>query len=900
MTPLRYGPFERLADWWHGWRDGRAGIPRPARGPLSTPHRDVLVTRAREAFEREWIEREAGWAGDQQRLAASVTELAQAERELARAEAELAELPPRPTGEELTRRRLGEAQRPERIVRLRRFREHAGRRAQLKREVRAARARVDEVEQEVAAIRDLLERHALVALARVRRLHEYTHLRLASYRRRLVRGHRYGPLVNQAMDMLDPRFPEWARETGDEAGPVPDSETAQPLPEPPGETYPISDRLVIGADEGKADVVIEGYDVGAEHAVVERKGGRLLLRDLGHGSGTFQGGVPVSHTHLVPGDVFDISDYRFQVGADGLTLVKTRLGTCDLVVCDLSASARIKDQVVPRLTRMSFTQRAGTVLAIVGPSGGGKSSLFSALLKELPSSGDMYFRGLNVHTHLDQIRPRLGFVPQQDSLLPSLTVRQTLTYADRLRAPSDVPPDPPAAEPPHVVDVCRRLDIERCLDKTLDELSGGQRKRVSIAVEILAQPHLLMLDEPTSGLDAGMDRDVMRILRRIAAEDCTVIVVTHSTEHLFLADQVVVLGSQGRVVFSGRPARLPEDLGRHDYAELMKVLAASPEALAEKYLTSPEAEEARRAAKVAKEASGTRTPERARGSFTVFRHQVPVLLSRQVALALPVAAALRAKTENQRRKAAATALMPFAVAGLSAFLAALVASAPGLGQGSPDAPVVLSVLTTLSVLTGQALTYSNLVEEGEVIRRECRTGMLPWAVVAAKWLVFALVALGQSAVVTTVFVLARPGPAHSVTGLSPPVELFTDLAMTSVAALSLGLLISACCRELKQAVTAASLTVIAQVVLNGVTSTLSDRPWWNLPAMLLPARWGLAASASSIDLPAIAPLTPADALWRHTLGQWLTDLGALGCLTALFVAGATAVLRRRLAPPRRR
>jgi hypothetical protein len=269
-----------------------------------------------------------------------------------------------------------------------------------------------------------------------------------------------------------------------------------------------------------------------------------------------------------------------------------------------------------------------------------------------------------------------------------------------------------------------------------------------------------------------------------------------------------------------------------------------------------------------------------------------VLVARQVALTFPVLAG-RSYTALQ------VSLMPITVAAVSALLAAVVTGDAGLGAGPQTAgPTALSILVTLSVLTGQALTYSNLVEEYPVLAREYRTGMVTAAAVLSKWLVFAVLAVVQGAVAVGVFVLIRPGPVHSATGLHPTVELACDLALTSVAAMSLGLLVSAWFDDLKKAVTVTSLAVIAQVALNGVTTDLSSSPVMNAIAVLLPARWGLSASASTVDLRAITPVSPPDQSWQHTAGQWVTDTGALAALAALYALGAVVVLHRRLTSPK--
>ena len=98
-----------------------------------------------------------------------------------------------------------------------------------------------------------------------------------------------------------------------------------------------------------------------------------------------------------------------------------------------------------------------------------------------------------------------------------------------------------------------KLDIHQ--DKKVTSLSGGQRKRVSVALELLTKPSLIFLDEPTSGLDPGMDRDVMQLLRGLADDGRTVLVVTHSVAELAICDQLLVMAPGGSVAYFGPPRR---------------------------------------------------------------------------------------------------------------------------------------------------------------------------------------------------------------------------------------------------------------------------------------------------------------------------------------------------------
>ncbi|GAA3459473.1 ATP-binding cassette domain-containing protein [Saccharothrix longispora] len=882
MAAVRYGPLARAGDWWHGWRDGRAVIPRP--GSPSTPHRDVLLRRVQEEFEHERLRHEASWSPELDEVARLtsfrphlVDRLSRAGEAVVRAAVPL-------SPEQLTTRRLGEERHGDAVVRLRRTREHARRLAAAEQVAEEAHRDLQALDAELEAARARTDQLMDVAAVRVRRAHQHAHRRIASYVRRLVRSHPDGARVLAGVDVDEPILPEWVRSapvepTPKSAFPVP------PMDDPAVRAFTLRDRLTIGCSPDN-DVVVEGYHVAAEHGLLVRSGDHVELRDLGHG-GTFLGGRQVRRATLTGGEVFDIADHRFHLSDDLAVLSVVSLGTCDLAVHELTASSLKDGEVRMRLTGMSFVQRARTVLAILGPSGAGKSSLFAALLGELePSAGRLYFRGLELGEHREQIRSQLGFVPQDDhSMHWALTVGQVLGYAHRLRRPSDRPDADPVAK------VCDELGLKPRLDDVVGRLSGGQRKRVSIALEMLSAPRLLMLDEPTSGLDPGMDRDVMRMLRDTARAGSTVVVVTHATEHLWLADQVLVVASEGRAVYSGPPSGVLDALEVDSYADLMKSLE-EPSTVGTRtaaYREGPMAGEARAVvADLASRAPQRPEPAHRRGPVAAFLHQFPPLVARQVALSFPL-------LRHRDRSTVATTLLPFLIACTSAVIAAVVTGDDGLGAGpSTSGPTALSILVTLCVLTGQALSYSNLVEERAVIAREHRTGMATAAVVLAKWAVFTAVSVVQTALVVGIFLLSKPGPAHAVTGLPPGFELFWDLTATSVAAMSLGLLVSALCRELKQAVTLTSLTIIAQVALNGVTTDLSASPIVNAIAALLPARWGLAAAASTVDLRTMTVNAPADELWRHDTAQWATDLGALGLSSAVFVGLAVIVLDHRL------
>ncbi|MFC7245222.1 ATP-binding cassette domain-containing protein [Catellatospora aurea] len=913
MRTVFYGPFARFADWYHGWRDGLAGLPeKPARSAAKAPrtattaHREFLIRMAQDAFECERLTLESARLRSGRELAAARIRLLRADADVAQAELALATASAPLTDAEAAERRTVEAGRPKEFVRARRERDRLRRIKPFEQRRRRAQGDRDAAEAALAAAGHEARRHEVVARSRVVRIQEHAQRRIAAYRRRLARSHPDGPWVNHVLGVLEPHIPGWAN-TGIEGGDAdrPWLEQHRAIDDPPvvsaRSVIPLGDRTVFGSAQADDVEYVDFYYADPRHFALERAGQKFRLVVFAQAHGPWIDQEQITHAWLEPGDHFDFGGYRYQISADGAKLERFVPGECKLVVYNVSAQTG--DTV--RLTDMNLVQRAGTVLAILGPSGAGKTSLFYALMKELgiTERGELFYDRFSLRDQGDQVREKLGFVPQDDHLHRTLTVAKLLRYSDRLRRPKASRQD----REKRIMDVCRQLDVVHRMNQLVGTLSGGQRKRVSIALERLAEPELLMLDEPTSGLDAGMDREVMKMLEEYAAEKegRLVIVITHTTQYLNHARQLLVLATQGRPVYSGPPDRMLADLGMDSYADLMQKLSkdsakADVDVLAQRYAQGPAADEARQEVERIKAEATTSATRRLRqrfGPLKRFPRQLPVLIQRQVALVV-ARGSTKNRSERGWRDRITTPLvagLPLLVAVGGALVAAAVAKDDGLGPGR-SALGTLSLLITLCMLSGQALTYSDIVSEFHVIKREHRTGAVTAAVVVAKWLVFAVAAIAQAAIITAIFVGLKPGPTASHT-FPPTVELFVNLAATTVAAMTLGMLISVLANKIEQAVNWNTFVAIGQIALNGAAADLSDGGPAGFFAALLPTRWGLAATASSMDLRTGSPAAPPDALWRHTTDQWVADLSWLGGLTAVFFVLTVVWLSRRLNRP---
>ena len=199
----------------------------------------------------------------------------------------------------------------------------------------------------------------------------------------------------------------------------------------------------------------------------------------------------------------------------------------------------------------------------------GKSTLMDALNGVRPAdSGNVLINNLDLYRHLDQLKQSIGYVPQDDIIHKELTVYRTLYYVARLRLSRDVSPreiDQTVNEVLDVTGLAERRNVR------IDQLSGGQRKRVSIAVELITKPSIIFLDEPTSGLDPGTEEKIMKLFRQISESGRTVIMTTHAMENVKLFDKIVVL-MKGKLVYYGKPEAALKHLQASSFKELFSRL----------------------------------------------------------------------------------------------------------------------------------------------------------------------------------------------------------------------------------------------------------------------------------------------------------------------------------------
>jgi ABC-type multidrug transport system ATPase subunit len=330
------------------------------------------------------------------------------------------------------------------------------------------------------------------------------------------------------------------------------------------------------------DVVLDDLLVSRRHARLDRTPHGWRLSDLRSGNGTFVNGRRVDAAMVTERDVIGIGQGLLQLRGDRLSAF-VDVGGNTLEADDITVTTA-KGQTL--LQSVGFTLPGRSLLAVIGPSGAGKSTLLNALAGARPADrGTVRYGDRDLYRDYDDLRQRIALVPQDDVLHAQLTVRQALTFAAHLRFAADVDA---AARRRRVQEVLAELGLTGQADQQITSLSGGQRKRTSVALELMTRPALLFLDEPTSGLDPGLDRSVMHTLRKLADDDRTVLVTTHNVDNIHLCDRVLVLTAGGRVAFFGRPDDALRYFGKKDFADIFLILSERPgEYWARRFRQSP-------------------------------------------------------------------------------------------------------------------------------------------------------------------------------------------------------------------------------------------------------------------------------------------------------------------------
>ncbi|MFD8292168.1 FHA domain-containing protein [Streptomyces lavendulae] len=635
------------------------------------------------------------------------------------------------------------------------------------------------------------------------------------------------------------------------------------------------------------ELVVSDLQVSRHHAEFRSTGGRFEIHDLGSHNGTYVNGQPLpksGSTLLGPNDIVGVGHSTFRIVGDRLEeFVDTG---------DVSFSARHLTVTVDGgkqiLKDVTFGVPEKSLIGVIGPSGSGKSTLLKALTGYRPANeGDVLYDNRNLYKQFAELRQRIGLVPQDDILHKELKVSTALKYAAKLRFPGDTAESERAAR---IDEVLRELKLDIHKDKKITSLSGGQRKRVSVALELLTKPSLIFLDEPTSGLDPGMDRDVMQLLRGLADDGRTVLVVTHSVAELSLCDKLLVMAPGGSVAYFGPPDEALNFFGYTTWADVFsafenyrdydwagrwkgsqhyQLYAADLDAVAPQQVAMPPQQ---------------MIPPKPQGwgsqLWTLMRRYVSVIASDKGFLALML-------------------LLPAVLGVVSIVIPAKFGLAPPTppSRFNGDAGTIMLILAVGMCFSGAANSVRELIKERVIYERERATGLSRSAYLMSKVIVLGLITAIQGVIICAIAFTPRKLPAEGLF-MNPAVELCVSVTALGFTAMMFGLVISSLVKTAEKTMPLLVMFAIVQVVFTGILFQLYDKIGLEQFAYLMPSRWAIGAAGTTLNLGKLmAPWDPqnptnTDPLWDHTTGQWFVDVFVLLLLGVICGFAVARLLRR--------
>ena len=556
------------------------------------------------------------------------------------------------------------------------------------------------------------------------------------------------------------------------------------------------------------------------HAELRQRGDQAFIRDRGSANGTFVNGVRLTKaTALADGDQISIGPFSFVFSNFALNSV--RFDENAPVIEAIGLTLDVKHQVTKKPLRIlddvNLKIMKGELVCFVGASGSGKSTLINLLSgrNKSPSAGVVRMKGANLVENFEALKNRMAYVPQNNALHETLSLRQALGFAAKLRLQPDLTPQ---GRKKVVESAARAVDLQERLDQKIQNLSGGQQKRASLASEILASPEILILDEVTSGLDESTDREIMQLMRKRADAGMTILCVTHTLANIHaFCDKLVVMGNGGIPTFIGHPREALKFFEVESLGDIFDSLS---------------------------EAGPERWRARARQTLPTFQSR-PDAQELSSSSARPIPPVQKKRSDIMRQLGVLTHRSALLTIADTKFLIMAIVQSLMIGAmlgyaysefGDPGEEIssriaLLMALGTSALWLGTNTAASNIVGEALIFQRERDVNVSTVSFVLSKFIVSGIFTMMQ---VTLVFFLAA-ALAEEMPGNQGIQMVF--MLLGALIGVGIGLSISAFSNTQEQANTIVPLALIPQLILAGVLVPALPEPGVWLSKISISAFW---------------------------------------------------------------
>ncbi|WP_372998032.1 FHA domain-containing protein [Lutispora sp.] len=651
--------------------------------------------------------------------------------------------------------------------------------------------------------------------------------------------------------------------------------------------YPLKDNdvMTIGRD-ATSSICLTHSSVSKNHARITYRNSACVLEDLNSTNGTYVNGKPVNNkVSLKANDVILIGDTKIIFKGDRLSYSIFSKG---LGIDALKVTKEVKEKggfISKKGTKVlvdgvSISVKPGDLVALIGGSGAGKSTLMDCLNGfRKATGGQVLVNGDDFYSNYEAYKSVLGYVPQQDIVYDTLTVEQMLQYAAMLRMPEDTTAEERKEQ---VRKVIKSVELEGRENLIIKNLSGGQKKRVSIAVELLADPKLFFLDEPTSGLDPGMERNIMYLLKNLSNTGKTIILVTHAMANLGLCDKIAFMGRGGKLCYFGTPEGALEFFGVRDFADIFNMINSEPAEWQKKFMLSNYYMYHK-----SLENKKVETSEAKRTRKASIIKQFTIMVRRYAKITW---------ADKQRF------FMLLLQAPFIGMLIGMV-SAKDSFEIYESSKQVLFTLACSAVWIGVLNSIQEVCKERVVLKREVSVNLRLFPYIMSKVVVLGTLCLIQSIMLTGIVFLFITFPDVCFTGnMLLEVTFFTFL--TAMAATSMGLLVSAMVTNSDRAMGLAPLLLIPQILFSGVLFKLEGVT--KIISYFAISRWSMAAYGILFDINSlplritvenprfILPERQIEEMFSRSLQNLMENEGVMFLFTVVCLALGIIALKKSL------
>ncbi len=629
--------------------------------------------------------------------------------------------------------------------------------------------------------------------------------------------------------------------------------------------FPVFDQDYIIGRGSDCDIVLNHPAVTKRHARIYRNGNRYYVEDLDSVNGVFVNGLQIYGVQEIhEKDMIQIAS-NILIFSCGTIFCKTETDGIQLSMLDLVKRVDHGKKMI--LSHVNCTVESNEFVAIVGGSGAGKSTLLKTLGGyDSFFEGDVYYNGISLKSNYNVLKNIIGYVPQEDIVFENLTLKKMIYYTAKMKMPDDTSPQ---EMEDRIQNVLHLIELTEHQNTLIRNLSGGQKKRASIAVELLADPGMFFLDEPTSGLDPGTEQKLMRVLNRLSkTQGKTIVMVTHTTQSLDLCDKIIFMGKKGTLAFAGTPEEAKMFFDVDSLIDIYNLLEDDTESWAQQYAqfnipadfsSHPDTESIKK-------------PKRKSAI-----KQLAILTSRYGEL-----------VRNDPQRLALLMIQPV----LIAILLKIVAGDDVFDIYEPTKEILFT-FSCSGIWIGIFNTIQEVCKERAIVKREYMSNLRLTTYILSKYLVQLVISLLQTAIFVGLFAVLMNGMPKDGVMLPCIAEVFITMWLTIYASSAMGLMISSIMKNGDRAMAISPFLLIIQLLFSGILFELKGASV--IISYITVSRWSVESLGNVLNITSLkrthAALTipPSEMdLFEHSashlihtwiiLGAFIVILGILSIL----------------------